>query len=72
MNDYVNRTDLLLMMEKRADFDSQPRACKRMVSVVRNYPAARAVPESVFLAVLSWYTRTPEEREMWKQKAGIA
>ena len=47
MNDFVNRTDLLLMMEKRADFDAQPRACKRMVSVVRDYPAARAVPESV-------------------------
>ena len=72
MNDFVNRTDLLLMMEKRADFDSQPRACKRMVSVVRDYPAARAVPESVFLALLSRYARTPDEQKMWKQKAGIA
>ena len=72
MNDFVNRTDLLLMMEKRTDFDAQPRACKRMVSVVRDYPAARAVPESVFLALLSRYAATPDEQKMWKQKAGIA
>lgn len=72
MQEYVNREDLMLLMRKVADYDTQPRACYRMIRTVRDFPPSRAVPESLFLDLLSKSTLNESEKIWWKQQAGIA
>lgn len=72
MQEYVNREDLMLLMRKRADYDTQPRACYRMIRTVRDFPSSRAVPENVFLDLLNHYVTTENDKAQWKQKAGLA
>lgn len=71
MPDFVNRDDLMLLMEKQANYDTQPRACIRMIRVVRDFPSANAVPSELYLELLDNYAKTPAEQLLWKLKAGL-
>lgn len=72
MQEYVDRNDLMLLMRKKADYDSQPRACYRMIRTVRDFPPSRTVSEDVFLDLLNKTVLNENEKTWWKQQAGIA
>ena len=75
MPEMINKHDLVILMEKCADYDSQPRACKRMVKLVRSFPPEKVVSEDVFTALLARYQAdaSPSDQDIaqWKQKAGL-
>lgn len=71
----VSKNDLILMMDKQAAYDSQPRACRRMVRLVQGFPTEPVVDREVFLRLLEAYKAvrplSPSEETTWKQMAGL-
>lgn len=71
----VSKNDLILMMDKQAAYDSQPRACRRMVRLVQGFPTEPVVDREVFLRLLAAYKEvrplSPSEETTWKQMAGL-
>lgn len=71
----VSKNDLILMMDKQAAYDSQPRACRRMVRLVQGFPTEHVVDREVFLRLLAAYKEvrplSPSEETTWKQMAGL-
>ena len=75
MPEMISKPALMLMMEKHADYDSQPRACRRMVRLVQGFPTEPVVDREVFLRLLAAYKEvrqlSPSEETAWKQMAGL-
>lgn len=75
MPELIDKTSLVLQMEKQADFDSQPRACRRMVRLAQNFPTEQAVPVTAYLSLLSWLKSagriSEEELTQWQKCVGI-
>ena len=72
MSDLINRSEMLALMERQADYDTHPKSCYRMIRAVRNFPAAHAVPADLFLDMLNSLATTQSEVTLWKQRAGLA
>jgi len=75
MPEFVDKNSLVLMMEKHADYDSQPRACYRMVKIAKDFPTENAVPITTYLSLIASMLdsgkMTPDEVATWRKRAGI-